>query len=148
MLGNGVRLVQPGLGPADGRNIRTHRLRCAQVKVLEFHPVQPWLAYADGSQAVVVWDWSSQQVGLPYVPTPIAPAPRCPPAASASARAAPQVVWEAALGAADDAPTQDALLQKLAERHPGYYGAAEPVRPPLAARAPGTPRGLCRAAPC
>ena len=34
----------------------------AQVKVLVFHPVQPWLAYADVSQGLTVWDWSSQQV--------------------------------------------------------------------------------------
>ena len=65
MLAAGVRLVQPGWGAADGRNIRTRHVRRTQVKVLEFHPVQPWLAYADGSHGVVVWDWSSQQVGLP-----------------------------------------------------------------------------------
>ena len=34
----------------------------AQVKVLQFHPVQPWLAFADGNQTVTIWDWSSQQV--------------------------------------------------------------------------------------
>ena len=34
----------------------------AQVKVLAFHPVQPWLAYADVNQGLTVWDWSSQQV--------------------------------------------------------------------------------------
>ena len=33
-----------------------------QVKSLVFHPVQPWLAYADVNQAITVWDWSSQQV--------------------------------------------------------------------------------------
>lgn len=33
-----------------------------QVKVLAFHPVQPWLAYADVSQGLTVWDWSNQQV--------------------------------------------------------------------------------------
>ena len=32
-----------------------------QVKVLTFHPVQPWLAYADVNQVLTVWDWSSQQ---------------------------------------------------------------------------------------
>lgn len=36
----------------------------SQVKVLQFHPVQPWLAYADVNQLVTVWDWSNQQVGL------------------------------------------------------------------------------------
>ena len=35
---------------------------CVQVKVLAFHPVQPWLAYADVSQGLTVWDWSNQQV--------------------------------------------------------------------------------------
>ena len=37
---------------------------CAQVKVLVFHPVHPWLAYADGSQTVTIWDWSSQQASV------------------------------------------------------------------------------------
>jgi hypothetical protein len=36
-----------------------------QVKVLTFHPVQPWLAYADVNQALTVWDWSSQQANCP-----------------------------------------------------------------------------------
>lgn len=36
----------------------------AQVKVLVFHPVHSWLAYADGSQTVTVWDWSSQQASV------------------------------------------------------------------------------------
>lgn len=39
------------------------------------------------------------------------------------------MVWAVGLGTADDAVMQDALLQKLAERQPGYYGSAEPVRP-------------------
>ena len=37
---------------------------CAQVKVLVFHPVHPWLAYADGSHTVTIWDWSSQQASV------------------------------------------------------------------------------------
>lgn len=37
-----------------------------QVKKLCFHPVQPWLAYADVNQGLTVWDWSSQQVDLPF----------------------------------------------------------------------------------
>ena len=39
-------------------------LNCAQVKVLVFHPVHPWLAYAEGSQTVTIWDWSSQQASV------------------------------------------------------------------------------------
>lgn len=35
----------------------------AQVKVVEFHAVQPWLAMADVAGAVTIWDWESQQVG-------------------------------------------------------------------------------------
>lgn len=29
---------------------------------MEFHPVQPWIAFADGSDNVRVWDWTTQQV--------------------------------------------------------------------------------------
>jgi hypothetical protein len=29
---------------------------------VEFHPVQPWIAFADGSDNVRVWDWTTQQV--------------------------------------------------------------------------------------
>ncbi|KAK9822211.1 hypothetical protein WJX81_006190 [Elliptochloris bilobata] len=83
-----------------------------KVKVLVYHPVQPWLAYADGNQTVTVWDWSSQQV-----------------------------VWEAGLGTSDDALMQDCLLQKLAERQPGYYGSAEPA-PGAKGAAPGAVRAL------
>jgi hypothetical protein len=34
-----------------------------QVKLLEFHPVQPWICYADTTDRVRVWDWTTQQVG-------------------------------------------------------------------------------------
>jgi hypothetical protein len=33
-----------------------------QVKFLDFHPVQPWIAFADVGDVVKVWDWSTQQV--------------------------------------------------------------------------------------
>ncbi|GBF88621.1 hypothetical protein Rsub_01336 [Raphidocelis subcapitata] len=33
-----------------------------KVKTLEFHPVQPWIAFADKADNVKVWDWSTQQV--------------------------------------------------------------------------------------
>jgi len=33
-----------------------------QVKTVEFHPVQPWIAFADKGDGVKVWDWSTQQV--------------------------------------------------------------------------------------
>jgi hypothetical protein len=37
--------------------------RCAlQVKLVEFHPVQPWIAFADKADNVRVWDWTTQQV--------------------------------------------------------------------------------------
>ena len=29
---------------------------------MEFHPVQPWICYADTSDRVRVWDWTTQQV--------------------------------------------------------------------------------------
>ena len=39
-----------------------HSLSVAvQVKTLDFHPVQPWLAFADFAQVVTVWDWSTEQ---------------------------------------------------------------------------------------
>ena len=41
---------------------RPPRSRLQQVKTLEFHPVQPWLALADKGDVVKVWDWSTQQV--------------------------------------------------------------------------------------
>ena len=31
--------------------------------MLDFHPVQPWLAFADFSHIVSVWDWATEQVG-------------------------------------------------------------------------------------
>ena len=43
-------------------NATVHWQHGVQVKSLVFHPVQPWLAYADVNQAITVWDWSSQQV--------------------------------------------------------------------------------------
>ncbi len=30
--------------------------------MVQFHPVQPWIAFADKSDMVKVWDWSTQQV--------------------------------------------------------------------------------------
>ena len=33
-----------------------------QVKLLSFHPTQPWLAYADRGQDLTVLDWETQQV--------------------------------------------------------------------------------------
>jgi hypothetical protein len=32
------------------------------VKLVEFHPVQPWIAFADKADNVRVWDWTTQQV--------------------------------------------------------------------------------------
>lgn len=37
-------------------------MRAPQVKLVEFHPVQPWIAYADTGNNVRVWDWMTQQV--------------------------------------------------------------------------------------
>jgi len=34
-----------------------------QVKLLAFHPTQPWLVYADKGQTFSVIDWCTQQVG-------------------------------------------------------------------------------------
>ena len=38
-----------------------------QVKVLSFHPTQPWLAYADRGQDLTVLDWQTQQVQALFV---------------------------------------------------------------------------------
>lgn len=32
-----------------------------KVKLVEFHPVQPWIAFADKADNVRVWDWTTQQ---------------------------------------------------------------------------------------
>ena len=40
-----------------------------QVKLLDFHPTQPWLVYADKGQNFCVIDWSTQQA----VTSPILP---------------------------------------------------------------------------
>jgi len=34
----------------------------SQVRQLELHPVQPWLATASKSDVVTIWDWSTRQV--------------------------------------------------------------------------------------
>jgi hypothetical protein len=33
-----------------------------QVKVLEFHVTQPWIAMADKNQVLTIWDYSTDQV--------------------------------------------------------------------------------------
>ncbi len=43
--------------------------RAVQVKTLVFHPVQPWLAYADVNQTITVWDWTNQQVNSSSMPS-------------------------------------------------------------------------------
>lgn len=45
--------------------------------MLAFHPVQPWLAYADVYQGLTVWDWSSQQVIIKSTALTIMRAPKC-----------------------------------------------------------------------
>ncbi|KAK9819592.1 hypothetical protein WJX72_000101 [[Myrmecia] bisecta] len=64
-----------------------------KIKVIEFHPVQPWVVMADVEGTVTVWDWSTQQV-----------------------------VHEMQLAIADESLLQDAMLQRLAEKDPAYYG--------------------------
>lgn len=36
-----------------------------QVKVLQFHVTQPWIAFADKNQQLTIWDWSTDQVRTP-----------------------------------------------------------------------------------
>ncbi|BDA49478.1 hypothetical protein COCOBI_14-0960 [Coccomyxa sp. Obi] len=87
----------------------------AKVKTLVFHPVQPWLAYADVNHTITVWDWTNQQV-----------------------------VWEVQLSGADEGTLQDAMLQRLAEKETGYYGKAAIPRPGATAKgtAPGAVKDL------
>lgn len=37
-------------------------VRRLQVKLVEFHPVQPWITFADKADRVWVWEWSTQRV--------------------------------------------------------------------------------------
>ena len=49
----------------DGQIDRSSILKVSKkgkVKVLEFHPVQPWVALASVSDSIAIWDWSTQQV--------------------------------------------------------------------------------------
>ena len=72
---NKVRMVHDRL-----KNSRSNAKKCRvrlylntkphmQVKLLDFHPTQPWLVYADKGQNFCVIDWSTQQaVTLPILP--------------------------------------------------------------------------------
>ena len=51
-----------------------------------------------------------------------------------------QVVWEVQLGSEQEAALQDALLQRLAEKEPGFYGRPGPSRPMSKGAAPGAVR--------
>jgi WD40 repeat protein len=64
-----------------------------QVKCIEFHPMQPWLAIADKGGNVSVWDLKTEQL-----------------------------VYESTVGTPDDVAMQDALLQRAAEKEPDYFG--------------------------
>lgn len=64
-----------------------------QVKCIEFHPMQPWLAIADKGGNVSVWDLKTEQL-----------------------------VYETTVGTPDDVAMQDALLQRAAEKEPDYFG--------------------------
>jgi hypothetical protein len=50
------------------------------------------------------------------------------------------VVWETQLSGSDEEALQDAMLQRLAEKEPGYYGKPALPRPGALAKgtAPGT----------
>jgi len=64
-----------------------------QVKCIEFHPMQPWLAIADKGGNVSVWDLTTKQL-----------------------------VYETTLGTPDDVAMQDALLQRAAEKEADFFG--------------------------
>lgn len=64
-----------------------------KVHLVDFHPVQPWLAMADKAGTVTVWNWSTEQV-----------------------------VYEAQLEGGDTLGMQDALIQRLAEKDSQFYG--------------------------
>ena len=67
--------------------------RMVQVKCIQFHPMQPWLAIADKGGNVSVWDLKTEQL-----------------------------VCETTVGTPDDIAMQDALLQRAAEKEPDYFG--------------------------
>lgn len=97
-----------------------------QVKILRFHPVQPWLAFTDTNQSVVVWNWSTEQVSrlanrCRYSLARTSFAARLPGLGWTSV--AVQVVCEFQLAAAEEVAAQDLLLQQLAQRDSQFYGS-------------------------
>jgi hypothetical protein len=110
----------------------------SQVKTLEFHPVQPWIAFADKGDVVKVWDWSTQQVcararrrsgagdGWASAAPGAAPPPlRRIPACAESAHAPspplpppppPQVLHDLSMGGPDDEGAVEAAINRTGER--------------------------------
>ncbi|KAK9807986.1 hypothetical protein WJX73_010745 [Symbiochloris irregularis] len=43
-------------------DFKAFRPTLSKVKLLQFHPVQPWLAFSDTNQLVTVWNWATEQV--------------------------------------------------------------------------------------
>lgn len=117
------------------------------MKALVFHPIEPWLAYADVNQVITVWDWSNQQVSFCIFDLASDFQSHCLDSAGSEeplpltkhACTHRQVVWETQLGGADESAMQDAMLQRLAEKEAGYYGNAGIPRPGATAKgaAPG-----------
>lgn len=130
-----------------------------QVKLLEFHPVQPWLAFCDTNQLVTVWNWATEQVRVKALAVPqqvlkasfgqdqsLREAPSYDTAADFQAAQRDlmlQVVCEFALPAAEEVALQDALLRTIAERDPQFYGQPVTDAPsPGKSAAPGAIKAL------
>eukprot|EP00879_Flechtneria_rotunda_P011556 GHRR01012070.1.p1 GENE.GHRR01012070.1~~GHRR01012070.1.p1 ORF type:complete len:387 (+),score=140.43 GHRR01012070.1:185-1345(+) len=62
-----------------------------KVKLVEFHPVQPWIAFADKSDNVRVWDWTTQQI-----------------------------LHDVQLGGADDEGSIEAAINQVSARDPAF----------------------------
>lgn len=65
-----------------------------QVKCIQFHPMQPWLASVDEAGAVSVWDLSARQQ-----------------------------IYETKLSTPDDVTIEDFMLQRAAEKEKDFFGA-------------------------
>lgn len=90
-----------------------------QVHLVEFHPVQPWIGLADKSGTVTVWNWSTDQASdFSHSMTGTSA-----PSVSNSKPLHVQVLYEAQLESGDTLGMQDAMIQRLAEKDPQYYGA-------------------------
>jgi hypothetical protein len=50
-------------GTTDVLSIKAVRPSSEKINRAVFHPVQPWVAYADRASAVTVWNYEANEVG-------------------------------------------------------------------------------------